>query len=72
MRINKAQLEAIAALPDDKLWATVVNMAKSYGFSLPENTPSHEELEKLRGMVNSEKINVGEALKLLNNYRKGY
>ena len=71
MRIDKAQLEAIAALPDEKLWATVVSMAKSYGFTLPEKTPPHEELEKLRGAVNSEKINVSEALRLLNNYRKG-
>lgn len=71
MRIDKSQLEAIAALPDDKLWATVVSMAKSYGFTLPEKTPPHEELEKLRGAVNSEKINVSEALRLLNNYRKG-
>ncbi len=72
MRIDKAQLEAIAALPDDQLWATVVNMAKGYGFSLPEKTPSHEELQKLRSAVNSEKINVSEALRLLNNYRKGF
>lgn len=70
MRIDKTQLEAIAALPDDKLWTTVVGMAKNYGFSLPEKTPSHEELEKLRSMVNAEKINVSEALRLLNNYRK--
>ena len=71
MRIDKEQIKAIAALPDDKLWATVVSMAKGYGFSLPEKTPPHEELEKLRSMVNTEKINVGDAVKLLNNYRKG-
>lgn len=71
MRIDKAQLEAIAALPDDKLWETVVGMAKSYGFSLPEKTPPHEDLQKLRGAVNAEKINVSEALRLLNSYRKG-
>ncbi len=71
MRIDKAQLEAIAALPDDQLWKTVVSMARGYGFSLPEKTPPHEELEKLRAAVNSPKINVSEALRLLNNYRKG-
>ena len=71
MKIDKSQLEAIAALPDEQLWATVVKMARSYGFSLPEKTPTHSEIEKLRGAVNAEKINVSEALKLLNNYRKG-
>ena len=71
MRIDKAQLEAIAAMPDDKLWATVVAMARGYGFSLPEKTPSHEELEKLRTAVNADKINVSDAMRVLNNYRKG-
>ncbi len=71
MRIDKAQLEAIAALPDDKLWATVVSMAKGYGFALPEKTPPHEELEKLRGAVNADKINVSDAMRVLNSYRKG-
>ena len=70
MRIDKAQLEAIAALPDEELWKTVVGMAKSYGFSLPERTPPHEELEKMRSMVHAPKINIADAMSLLNNYRK--
>ncbi len=71
MRIDKAQLEAIAAMPDDKLWATVVSMARGYGFSLPEKTPPHEDLEKLRAAVSADKINVSDAMRLLNSYRKG-
>ena len=66
MRFDKAQIEAIAALPDEELWSTVVNLAKGYGFNLP-----HEELEKLRGAVNSPKINVSDAMRLLNQYKKG-
>ncbi|MBE6532374.1 MAG: hypothetical protein E7676_02555 [Ruminococcaceae bacterium] len=71
MRIDKAQLEAIAAMPDDKLWATVVSMARGYGFSLPDKTPPHEDLEKLRAAVSADKINVSDAMRLLNSYRKG-
>ena len=71
MRFDKSQIEAIAALPDDELWATVVRLAKGYGFNLPEKTPSHEELQKLRGAVNSPKINVSDAMRLLNQYKKG-
>jgi hypothetical protein len=46
-------------------------MADSYGFKLPEKTPAHSELEKLRSAVNGTKLNLSDALKLLNNYRKG-
>lgn len=71
MRINKEELSRIAALEDDELWKTVVKMADSYGFKLPEKTPAHSELEKLRSAVNGTKLNLSDALKLLNNYRKG-
>ena len=31
MRFDREKLEALAALPDDKLWAEVVRIAESYG-----------------------------------------
>ena len=71
MRFDKSQLEAIASLPDDQLWETVVGLAKGYGFNLPEKTPPHEDIEKLRDAVRGDKINVGEALRLVNQYKKG-
>ncbi len=71
MKINREQIEALAALPDDKLWAEIVKIAASHGFTLPPSTPPHSELEKLRTAVLGNKINVGDALKILNNYRKG-
>ena len=70
MKFNKEQLDALIALPDDKLWSEIVRMAKGYGFTLPEKTPEHEELEKLRGAVNGSKINVAEALGMLKSYQK--
>lgn len=70
MKFNKEQLDALIALPDDRLWAEIVRMARSYGFSLPDATPSHDELEKLRGTVRGANINAAEALRLLNDYRR--
>lgn len=70
MRMNKSQLEALAALPDDKLWEEVIKIAASFGFSLPKNTPPHEELEKMRELARSQKINPSEALRLVNQYKK--
>lgn len=70
MRFDREKLEALAALPDDKLWAEVVRIADSYGYSLPTETPSHADLEKMRGAVRSERINVSEALRIVNQYKR--
>lgn len=69
MKFNKEQLDALIALPDDALWAEIVKMAKSYGFTMPEKTPEHSELEKLRATVKGTNVNVAAALRLLNSYR---
>lgn len=69
MRFDKARLEALAALPDDKLWSEVVRIADSFGYTLPKNTPPHSDLEKMREAVRADKINVGEALRLVNRYK---
>lgn len=70
MRFDKAKLEALAALPDDKLWAEVVRIADGFGYSLPKQTPPHAELEKMRNAVRSEKINLSDALRVVNQYKR--
>lgn len=70
MRFDKEKLEALAALPDDKLWAEVVRIADSFGYSLPKETPPHSDLEKMRNAVKSEKINVTDAIRLVNKYKR--
>ena len=70
MRFDKAKLEALAALPDDKLWAEVVRIADGFGYSLPKQTPPHTELEKMGTAVRSEKINVSDALRVVNQYKR--
>lgn len=71
MKFSREELEALAALPDDKLWCEIQKIAKSYGFSLPEKSPTHEELEKLRKIALGSKISTPEAMMLINKYRKG-
>ena len=70
MRFDREKLEALAALPDDRLWAEVVKIAEGFGYSLPKSTPPHSELEKLRSAARSERINVSEALRAINQYKK--
>jgi hypothetical protein len=71
MRFDRTKIEALAALPDDQLWSEVVKIADSFGYSLPKQTPPHSELEKMRNAVKTEKINVSEALRIVNQYKKG-
>ena len=71
MKINKEELERLAALPDEELWGFIVSLGRSHGFELPEGVPPHAELERLRGAVRGDRINYRDALKVLNGYRKG-
>ncbi len=71
MRINKQQLERLMELPDDALWREIVAIGGAHGFKLPEKTPTHDELMKLRSIANGKKINLSDAMKLLNEYRRG-
>ena len=69
MRFDKSQLAALAALPDDKLWEEAKKMASKYGFELPKETPPHNQMEKLREMALGSKINLSDAMRLLNQYK---
>lgn len=70
MKFDRARLEALAALPDDRLWAEVVKIADGFGYSLPEKTPPHSDLQKMRDAVRSDRINVSEALRVVNQYKQ--
>lgn len=71
MRINKQQLERLTALSDEKLWREIVALGKNFGATLPEKTPPHEELMKLRSIISGGKISLSDAAKILNEYKKG-
>lgn len=71
MRLDRDKLMSMVSLPDDELWKMVVEIGKSHGFTLPEKTPPHEELEKLRGIArDGSKLNITGAMKILSKYKK--
>lgn len=70
MRFDKEKLEALAALPDDKLWAEVLRIADSFGYALPRETPPHSELEKMRNAVQGGNINTLEAMRMVNRLKR--
>lgn len=70
MRFDKDKLDELVALPDEELWKKVVQIGKTHGFTLPERTPEHSELEKLRSIArDGSRINMGLAMKMLNKYK---
>lgn len=71
MKINKEKLDALCALPDEELWREVQKIAATYGLKLPDKTPSKEEMQKMRSTVCGTKINLSEAIKLINSYKGG-
>ncbi len=72
MRLDKEQLQQLTSLPDKELWEKIVAFARGYGLTLPEATPPPEQMQKLRSAVNpSGKANLAEALRVINEYRKG-
>jgi hypothetical protein len=70
MKIDRAKLEELCALGDEELWRTVRGLAAQHGFNLPESTPSKDEMARMRAAVSGTKINLAEAAKLLNEYRR--
>lgn len=72
MKLNKEKLDALCALDDDALWREIRGIAAAYGLCLPERTPPHSELEKMReAALGGPKLNLGEAMKILNKQRRG-
>ena len=70
MKLDRDKLNELVHLPDDELWKQVVEIGRSHGFILPEKTPEHSELEKLRSIArDGAKMNVASALKILSRYR---
>ena len=71
MKFNKEQLKKLAERPDEELWREIFLMAKSHGYTLPEQTPRHEDIEKIRRALSGcEKISLSDAAKIMNAYKK--
>ena len=70
MKLDREKLNAMVALPDDELWKSIVEIGKSHGFTLPNKTPTHDEMEKLRDLArDGARLNLANAIKILNKYK---
>lgn len=71
MKINKEKLSSITSMDDNTLWREIRAIGASYGITLPEKTPPKSELDKVRYALCGTKLNLGEAIGIINNYKKG-
>ena len=71
MKIDKDKIKELASLNDTELWNKIKEIGASHGFKLPDNPPRDGELNKVRAaLFESEKIKLGDAIKVINQYRK--
>ncbi len=71
MKIDPKLLDALSAMPDDELWRSIREIAAGKGIRLPEKTPPHETLTRLRGAVKEGgTLSLGEAVSIISKYLK--
>ena len=71
MRLSQEKINELAKMNDKELWAQIQVIARGYGINLPEKTPSHDELEKVRGLIRGGgKVSLSDAYKIINQYKK--
>lgn len=70
MKIDPALIQSLLAMPDDQLWATVRAFAATKRIHLSEATPPKETMQTLRGAFsNADQFDLGQAVKIISNYR---
>ena len=71
MKIDKDKLRELSEKSDSELWETINSIAKSHGYNLQNTTPTKAEMDKIRSLIGSaDKINMREAMKLMNEYKR--
>ncbi len=70
MKLDPKMIEGLLALPNDRLWETVRQMAASKHIRLSETPPPDEVMAKLRGaFADPTKMDLSTAVKVLSQYR---
>ena len=70
MKIDKEKLDKLLSLPDDKLWAEIVRLGGAYGMKIPTAPPPADQMARLRSAVNTDKLRMSDAIKLMNEIKR--
>lgn len=73
MKLNQEQLKRLSSLSDAELESEIRRMAGEKGLKLPSQSPSHEDLEKLRALLSDGGgFGMMKAVRYYNEYKKKY
>ena len=71
MKLDRETIRKLTTADDASLWRTVREIAGEKGFRLPEATPPHETMERLRGTLSGNgTLSLGEAVRVIAEYKK--
>lgn len=71
MKIDKEKLRELSEKSDTELWCVISEIAAKHGYNLPRKTPDKAEMDKIRNVLgNTDKINMREAMRLMQEYKK--
>ena len=71
MKLDQERLKIYAKLPDAILWSQIVAQGEKHGIHLPTKTPDKEAMARLRRiMTGEESVALGDALTLINEYKR--
>lgn len=73
MKLDQEKLKRLSSLSDAELEKEIRRMAAEKGLKLPDASPAHEDLEKLRALLTSDGgFGMMEAMRFYNAYRRKY
>ena len=71
MKINKEELKRLCEKSDAELWQIINEVAAKHGYDLPKSAPKNGEMNKIRAILgDSDKINMREAMRLMQEYKR--
>ena len=71
MKLDKEKLAELSQKSDGELWEIISDVAAKHGYTLPKGTPQKAEMEKIRAIMGSaDKINMREAMRILQEYKR--
>ena len=71
MKLDRETIRKLTTADDASLWRTVREIAGEKGFRLPEATPPHETMERLRGTLSGNgALSLGDAVRVIAEYKK--
>lgn len=70
MKLDRETVQKLAQADDAALWEAVRGIAMEKGFRLPEQTPPHETMDRLRRALSGNALSLGEAVRVIAQYRK--